>query len=189
MGQSTQELTSDIEQTRRSLSDDIDELNDKVNPGRVMERRKEAARNRLGSLRDKVMGSAADARQGTATAGESVQDAGRGAMQSIEQRTEGNPLAAGLVAFGAGMLISALVPASDKEQQAAQRVVDTAKEQSRPLMDRARSAGQEMGQHLKESAAGAAEDLKAGAQQSAQHVKEEGRSSAETVKQDAQRQM
>jgi hypothetical protein len=51
---------ADIEATRASLSRDIDELTDKVNPTRVVERRKEAAKGRLGSIRDKVMGAAPD---------------------------------------------------------------------------------------------------------------------------------
>jgi hypothetical protein len=40
---------ADIEETRANLTRDIDELTDKVNPTRVVERRKEAAKGRLGS--------------------------------------------------------------------------------------------------------------------------------------------
>ena len=61
MGQNTEELTTtpaDIEATRADLTRNIDELSDKVSPQRVVERRKEAARNSLSSVRDKIMGSA-----------------------------------------------------------------------------------------------------------------------------------
>jgi hypothetical protein len=202
MGQNSEELTTtsmtttgttagttgttttpaDIEETRANLTRDIDELTDKVTPSRVVERRKQAARSRLGSVKDKVMGSASgatggvkdkvmgsasNARSGVSSAGGSVSDTAsgaastvsdtaHGALGTIESRTEGNPLAAGLIAFGAGMLISALIPASEKEAQAAQKAVETAKEHGQPVMDHAKSVGQEMGQNLKESAADAA---------------------------------
>src|SRR3954452_9199328 len=231
MGQNSEELTTtsmtttgttagtpgtpttpaDIEETRANLTRDIDELTDKVTPSRVVERRKQAARSRLGSVKDKVMGSASgatggvkdkvmgsasNARSGVSSAGGSVSDTAsgaastvsdtaHGALGTIESRTEGNPLAAGLIAFGAGMLISALIPASEKEAQAAQKAVETAKEHGQPVMDHAKSVGQEMGQNLKESAADAAQEVKATAQDSAQNVKQEGQSSAQTVKQDA----
>ena len=98
---------------------------------------------------------------------------------------QGNPLAAGLVAFGAGMLISALVPASEKEARVAQQAVDAAKEHGQPLVDEAKSVGQQVGQDLKESAQASAQQVKASAQDSVETVKAEGQSSAETVKQDA----
>ena len=65
MGQNTEELSTtpaDIEATRADLSRNIDELSDKVSPQRVVERRKQAARNSLSSVRDKLMGSAQDVR-------------------------------------------------------------------------------------------------------------------------------
>jgi Protein of unknown function (DUF3618) len=228
MGQNSEELSTtrvtttetsgtttpaDIEATRANLTRDIDELSDKVSPARVVERRKQAARSRLGTVRDKVMGSssgsrntpglkdkvmgsASSASSGVSSVGSSVSDTASGAVSSvsdtaqgalgtIESRTEGNPLAAGLIAFGAGMLISALIPASEKEAQAAQKAVEAAKEHGQPVMEQAKSVGQEMGQNLKESAADAAQEVKATAADSAQTVKQEGQSSAQTVKEEA----
>ena len=214
MGQNSEELTTttttpttgttttpaDIEATRANLTRDIDELSDKVSPARVVERRKEAAKGRLGSVRekvmgsasgtstsvkDRVMGSASNTRSTVSSAGGSVSDTAQGALGTIESKTEGNPLIAGLVAFGTGMLISSLIPASQKEAQAAQKAVEAAKEHGQPVMDEAKSVGQEMGQNLKESAADAAQEVKATAQDSAQTVKQEGQSSAQTVKDEA----
>ncbi len=200
MGTRAEELSTtpeDIEATRADLSRNIDELADKVSPTRVVHRQKQAAKGRLSSLKDKMMGSASGARGSVASAGGSMTDSASGAMSSVsdtahgavgtlESRTEGNPLAAGLVAFGAGMLISALIPASEKEAQAAQQLVETAKDKGRPLMEEARSVGQEMGQNLKESATEAAQEVKSTAQDSAATVKEEGQSSARTVKDQGQ---
>jgi ElaB/YqjD/DUF883 family membrane-anchored ribosome-binding protein len=185
MGQSTEELTQDIEATRRELSRDVDELGDKVSPSRVVQRRKEAAKSRLGSIRDKVMGSASDGKHSASSAGTSVSDTASGAVDTIQDKTEGNPLAAGLIAFGAGMLIASLIPASEKETEAARRAVDAAKEHGQPVLDEAKSIGQDMGQNLKETATQAASDVQSTAQDSAQRVKDEGKSSAQTVKSDA----
>jgi ElaB/YqjD/DUF883 family membrane-anchored ribosome-binding protein len=136
MGKSAEELNTDLESSRQQLSRNIDELNDKVNPQRVIRRRKDAAVSGMGSLRDRVMGTASDTRDrassaaGNTVAGatETASQAAQGAVGTIEHRTQGSPLAAGLVAFGAGMLVSALVPASDKEADAVQRAVDAARE-------------------------------------------------------------
>ena len=49
-----------IEDTRRELSYDVDALNEKVNPARVMDRRVTAAKGRITRVKEKVMGSAPD---------------------------------------------------------------------------------------------------------------------------------
>ena len=187
MGQNAEELTTtpaDIEATRTSLTRDIDELTDKVSPSRVLDRRKAAAKGRMGSLRDKVMGSATNvgsSLSGTASsATESISDTATGAFNGLESRAQGNPLAAGVVAFGAGMLISALIPASEKEAQAAQKLTQVAKDQGQPLIDEAKSVGQDMASDLKESAADTAQQVQATAQDSVETVKQEGQSSAQT---------
>jgi gas vesicle protein len=197
MGQDTEGLTTtpaDIDATRANLSRDIDELTDKVSPGRVVERRKQAAKGRLGSVRDKVMGAVPMSGSGSngggvgskvSDAAGSVSDSAGGAVDAIGSKAQGNPLAAGLVAFGAGMLISALIPASQKEAEVAQRAVDAAKEHGQPVLDEAKSVGQQMGQDLKDSATESAQQVKETAQDSVENVKQEGQSSAQTVKDQA----
>ena len=99
---------------------------DKVSPQRVVERRKEAAKNSLSSVRDKIMGSADKAKSqavelgsgvssSASDAAASVKGSAQSAVGTLESTTAGNPLAAGAVAFGAGVLIAALLPASEKE--------------------------------------------------------------------------
>jgi ElaB/YqjD/DUF883 family membrane-anchored ribosome-binding protein len=182
VGQSTEELTRDIEQTRRNLSQDVDELSDKVSPGRIVQRRKEAATSKLRSVRESVMGSAQDSVQSMSSTGQSVGDTASGAVQTIEDRAQGNPLAAGLVAFGAGMVLGSLIPASRTEAQATRRTMHIAREQGQPVIDEAKAAGQELAQQLKQSAGEAAQEVKSSAQDSAQHVTEEAKASGEHVK-------
>lgn len=195
MGQGTEEqLTGQIADTRQDLSRDVDALYDKVSPGRMVERRKEAVRGRLSGFKDSVMGSAGSAggtaqgaagsvKDTAANATSAVAGTAQSAVGTIERQTQGAPLAAGMVAFGAGMVISALIPASEKETQAAQRLTEAV--QDSPIVDEAKAVGQEIGDNLKESATQAAQEVKASAQDSAASLKEEGQSSAQTVKEEA----
>jgi len=192
MGQSTEELTSQIEDTRGRMASDLDALQDKVSPSAIVQRRKEATRNRLSSVRDKVMGSAqsaggsvGDKVPSPAGVASSVQGGVQSGVSSAQDRVQGSPLAAGLVAFGAGLVIASLLPASKAEAEAAHRVVETAKDKGQPLVDDAKQAGQQLGQDLKDRATEAAQQVKESAADSAQQVKGEAQSSAESVKAEA----
>lgn len=208
MGQSTEELSTQIAGTRENLASDLDALQDRVSPSAIVERRKEAARGRLRSVRDKVMGTAHDTRT-TAAAGAgsavgtakdsahgavgsaqsavgSARDAASGAADTAQEKFQGAPLAAGLVAFGAGMIIASLFPAAEKETVVAAKVVDTAKEQGQPLVEQAKSVGSDIAQQAGEQAKQAAQEVKDTAQQGAEEVKSHGQSAADSVRSEAQ---
>ena len=115
----------------------------------------------------------------------SVSDSASSTVDTLAERAQGNPLAAGLVAFGAGMVISALLPASEKETRLAHQAVEAAKEHGQPVLEEAKSVGQQVGADLKDSAVESAQQVKDTAQESVATVKAEGQSSAQTVKDDA----
>jgi hypothetical protein len=208
-----------IEDTRRELSYDVDALNEKVNPSRVMDRRVTAAKGRMTNLKEKVMGTAQDSTsqaqyraqhaagtvqgaasnaansvQGAASsAADSVQSAASSAVGAVQQapdtvvrQTQGNPLAAGLIAFGVGWLVSSLLPASEKEKQLAQQAETAVKEHKDALLEPAKQAAQEIGDQLKPAAQEAVESVKATAQDAATTVSEEGKSAAADVQGQAQ---
>jgi hypothetical protein len=197
-----------IEDTRRELSYDVDALNEKVNPARVVDRRVTAARGRITTLKEKVMGSAHDTTyraqgvasdaagsvQGAASnAADSVQNAASSAVGAVQQapdtivrQTQGNPLAAGLIAFGVGWLVSSLMPASEKERQLAQQAESAVKEHKDALLEPAKQAAQEIGEQLKPAAQQAAESVKATAQDAATTVTEEGKAATADVQGQAQ---
>jgi hypothetical protein len=197
-----------IEDTRRELSYDVDALNEKVNPARVVDRRVTAARGRITNLREKVMGSAHDTTyraqgvasdaagsvQGAASsAADSVQNAASSAVGAVQQapdtivrQTQGNPLAAGLIAFGVGWLVSSLMPASEKERQLAQQAESAVKEHKDALLEPAKQAAQEIGDQLKPAAQQAVESVKTTAQDAATTVTEEGKAAAADVQGQAQ---
>ena len=192
-----------IEDTRRELSYDVDALNEKVNPARVVDRRVTAAKGRMTNLKEKVMGSAHDTTyhaQGAASnaagsvqsaassAADSVQGAAASAATAVQQapdaivrQTQGNPLAAGLIAFGVGWLVSSLLPASEKEKQLAQQAETAIRENKDALLEPAKQVAQEIGDELKPAAQQAVESVKATAQDAASTVAEEGKSAAADV--------
>lgn len=185
MGTSTEELSNDIAETRQSMTANVDALQDKVSPSAIVERRKQAARSRVLGARDKVMGTVHQVGSSSSStshgAVDSVKDTAQGAVSGAQDRVQGAPLAAGLVAFGAGMIVSALIPASEKEAVAAGHVVDAAKEHGQPVMDEAKSMAQEVAQNVKETAVDATQEVKDAAAGGADRVRSEGQSSTDEV--------
>jgi hypothetical protein len=180
MGSTPEELNTEIAGTRESLATDLDALQDRVSPQAVLDRRKAAVRSRAEGLRSRVMGSD-DSSGGLSSAGSS-------AVDTAQHKVEGSPLVAGMVAFFAGMLVSAAIPATRTESRLSQKAVDTAKEHGQPAADAMKSAGQDMAEGLKDSAQQAVQEVKTSTQQSAQRVQQEGRSSAEEVRAQSQSQ-
>jgi gas vesicle protein len=192
-----------IEETRSNLSYDVDALNEKVNPTRVVDRRVGKAKSSVTGLRDRVFGAAQETGQhaggvasnaaGTvqgaaSSAAGSVQDAASTAADAVQQapaalksQAQGNPLAAGLIAFGVGWLVSSLLPTSEKEKQLASQAETAVKEHSQPLVDQAKNVAQEIGDNLKPAAQEAVESVKATAQEGVETVKSEGQSAAQDV--------
>ncbi|MGC4787009.1 DUF3618 domain-containing protein [Micromonospora sp. DT178] len=208
----------EIENTRNELSSDVDALADKVNPRRIAGERVGQARGAFTRAREKVMGvqsdghgtaqrmshatgqrisHAADSARGfgeqsrdqmSHMAG-SVRDEARSLGQQSRQQAQGNPLAAGLIAFGAGLLVSSLIPPSRPERQWAGQARDMVGEHSDQLRAQAghlreqagqvgREMGREMGHNLREPAQQAARSVGSTAVSGASAVRDEGRSAA-----------
>ena len=176
------QIRAQIEQTRGNLSEDVNALADQVNPKNVVRRKTQKVTGVLGAAKDSVMGSASDAQTGAGHTLSAVGDAATDAPTQVARRTQGNPLAAGLIAFGAGMLLAALLPASDRERE----VAATVKDKAEPLTDEVKDAAQQAGQHLKQPAQDAMDSIKDSATDAAATVKDEGRSAALDVRDDAQ---
>jgi len=135
------------------------------------------ARDRMGRAGDRMSEWADDA-----------QHAMHQAPAQLRGRTAGNPLAAGLIAFGAGLLLSSLIPASRAEQRAAEGL----REQAAPLVDEAKQAARQLREDLEPAARDAAGRLKESAAEAASHLKDEGKDTVQDLKaesQDAARQV
>lgn len=181
-------LREDIEQTRSRLSDNVDALADQANPAHMAKRQVSKVKAATGRFLDRVLGTAEDVRDAAVDtaqqAVEGVQEAAEGvsarahdvvesvadAPAAARRQTQGNPLAAGVVAFGLGLLLAAAFPPSRKERELAQAV----KEQAKPLTDQIVAAGQEVVENLAEPAQEAFDSLKESATEAVQHVQAEG---------------
>ncbi|WP_434612517.1 DUF3618 domain-containing protein [Arthrobacter sp. A5] len=177
MSQTPEEIRREIDNTRGRLSTDVDAMADKVNPANVAHRQTEKVRNTLRQTKERIMGAADDASD---SAQQTAQDAGetvRSMPGKISSQTQGNPLAAGLIAFGAGWLLSALIPASDAEKHLA----SVAKDKAQPLIDEVTDAAKQVAGDMQEPARNAVEEVKGTAQHSAETIKSEATSAASDV--------
>lgn len=176
------EIRAQIANTRAELSTDVDELGEKVSPGQIAKRQVGRVKGSVMKVRNSVMGAADSSTSSAGGAMSSVQDAVSGAPGQVKQQTQGNPMAAGVIAFGAGMLLSSLFPASRPEAQAAAAV----KQQAQPLVDQVTGAAKDAASNLQEPAQQALESVKSTAADAADTVKDEGTSAADDVKVQAQ---
>ncbi|MEU4605641.1 DUF3618 domain-containing protein [Kribbella sp. NPDC023972] len=189
MAEDPEQLKRDIEQTRRNVGRDVDALTEKVSPSRVVGRRVDRARSGVHRFREQVMGSVGDT---AGSAMSSVQDAGSkvgdtvgSAPDMARARTRGTPLAAGVIAFAAGWVAAAVLPASTKERELAQGAKDTAMDAAGPVKEQAAQMAQEVKENLQEPAQEAVQQVRQSASQAAGEVADEGRSAAQQVAGDA----
>ena len=189
MSENPDVIRADIEATRARLGTNVDAVADKVTPSHIVQRQtdkvKENVKDAVFGVKEKVMGAAdhtADnVHSAAGSAGAHVSDAGSAvaaAPTQLKAKTQGNPLAAGLIAFGAGLLVSSLIPASQKEREAA----DALKTAAEPLTAELTDAAKHVAEGLKEPAQEAMENVKATAVDATEHVKADGQTAVADVK-------
>lgn len=193
-------LRQDIERTRASLTRDVDLLAEKTSPRQV-------ARRRWTAAKEKVMGTTEHARHATGDTASALQDRASSAAgtvsdkasqlgdkagsaahgvadtvrdtpQAVTRQTQGNPLAAGIIAFGVGMLAATLIPVTDAERRAGQQL----KENAGDLTDRVKDVANEMKDDVSGTVQEAAGQVKETAQDAARTTRQQARSSAQDAK-------
>jgi uncharacterized protein YjbJ (UPF0337 family) len=188
-------LRAEIARTRAELSDNVDTLTDTANPKNVANRQVDKVKSAARGVREHLMG-APDDPSDSGTLGEradtvkgtasgvlgSAQDRASGALDTVsdapsqvQRKTRGNPLAAGLIAFGIGYLISSA--SSEKEQEAASRL----QEKAAPLTDKVRDAASDVADQLREPAQQAAASIKDTATDAVANVKDQGTTAKDDV--------
>lgn len=145
-----------------------------------------SAQHAVGTLSDRASSATGTVTDATSSAASTASEALANAPQAARRQAQGNPMAAGLIAFGAGWLISSLLPASQREQELAQQAKDRAGDLAQPVADVAKQAAAEVKDHLQEPAQQAVAQVKDTAQQAGRTVAEEGRSAAGQVQERAQ---
>jgi len=199
MGQNTEELRREIEQTRNGLGDTLEAIGDRVSPSRAVQRRKNRMTGALRTARERVMGVGADTRhaigdgthsfatsvkEGTASVKDGVAGTAGSAVETLHQmpqrattQTQGSPMAAGAIAFGIGFIAAAAFPPSRVERQAAGGLVE-------PIKAEMSTAAHEVADHLKEPAQEALGAVKSTAAEGAQSVQGSAKDAAQATKQE-----
>jgi len=154
MAQEPNRIREDIAATRSELTRDVDALADRTVPRRVARRRWNEVKDKVPTLSDTVMGTPGNGGNGGRKAKESLHSAMdtmehaaaetgervseiasnvagtvRQAPAAVADRTSGNPIAAGLIAFGIGLLAASLIPTTEMEKQAGEQL----KQRQRPV--------------------------------------------------------
>jgi gas vesicle protein len=192
MSENPDAIRADIEATRARLGTNVDAVADKVTPSNIVHRQTDKVKDAVFGVKDKIMGTAEDAMDSVGSAvggagsavGSTLGDAGSAigdAPHQVAVKAQGSPLAAGLIAFGAGLLVSSLIPASTKEREAAQSIKTAAE----PLTTQLTEAAKDVAQGLQEPAQEAMENVKTTAADAVENVKGEGQSAVSDVKDSA----
>lgn len=188
MAERTEELRDKIDQNRGDIGYTVDQLQNRVSPGRVTARGRYRMRRWWIDTRDRVMGNDEPAYpwespsqgigQRVEAMGERASEIVSGAGETIantpnvvRRQTRGNPLAAGFVAFGGGLLVGTLLPESQAESRAAQRLEPALS----GMAEEAREIGKDVAEDIKTSAGEAMEEVKDTASTAAEEVKDEAR--------------
>jgi hypothetical protein len=143
---------------------------------------KDAVADRAYAAKDAVADRAYGAKDTASQKASEARDAVREAPRRMKRRAQGNPLAAGVVAFGLGMLVSSLIPSSEKEREAVSQLQGNLE----PVKEKATEVAKDVGESLKPAAQEAAASVKTTAQEGVQTVRQEGQSAAQDVKDQAQ---
>lgn len=223
MAERTDELREDIERRRHNISHTVDQVQNRVSPGRMMARGRYRMRRWLIDTKDQLMGNdepyypwqgtetdhreprdsrgegASMTEQMSETAsrgadrasemasevGHQVSDAASTATEAMKQapqqlrrQTRGNPMAAGLIAFGGGLLVGSLLPETRAEHEMTSRLEPA----MATAMSEAKEAGREVAEDLKDDARDSMESVKEAGAEAGQHLKEDAREAAERTR-------
>ncbi len=193
MAEAPDHIRDDIELTRAQLAHNVDRLADKTSPTRVAQRGWQNTKAKVRGVSDRVMGTAHDGgstmHDKTSAVAETVKDKTSGAVDAVKdtagdvagrvqqapaaarRQTQGNPVAAGLIAFGAGLLVASLLPATEMEKRAGRQVRDHADDLIDPLKEPLSAAAHDLGDSAKDAAAAVRDSAKDAAHTTGQSAK------------------
>lgn len=180
---SPEEIRREIEATRADMGGTLTEIEDRVSPAKIRERQTQRVKGRWNSMQESVMGPSERSDPRHRREGADVGERLSQAPEQVTSRAQGNPLAAGLIAFGAGLLAAAVIPSSEREQQAVGELRDRYEE---PVRRELQSAGQQAKEELQPQAQQAAQQVQQTAQEGAQRTRDDAQSSAQQVRGQAQ---
>ncbi|MGK5743139.1 DUF3618 domain-containing protein [Micromonospora sp. URMC 103] len=145
----------------------------------------DSMRHMGGQATDSMRNMGNQAGQRMSSAADSVRNEARSLGQQSREQAHGNPLAVGLIAFGAGLLISSLIPPTRQERQLAGQARDMVGGHSDQLRQQVRHQATQVGQNIGKDMRGFAQDAARSVGSSAvkglSAIGQEGRSAAHDV--------
>jgi hypothetical protein len=178
-----------IERSRADLAATADDLHDRLSPrqaaGRKVARVKSRAGGVIDTTRRVVIGGPVGQVQQVATrasdtasslAGTAADGLGT-APARLKSTAEGNPIAAGVVAFGLGLLAATVFGASATEREMAASIGG----QLAPVKEHLQEAAQEIGTTVRDSAQEAAHQVQGTAGSATQELAQQGKTAAAEV--------
>lgn len=167
MASQSDQLTEEIAATRARMDGTLDDVAERAGPGRLKQR----ARRALESTRETIMGTAGDAQ-------ERVSETTRQAGSTVREQSN-SPLAAGVVAFGAGLLAGSVVPESRTENKLSREVQHKIQD---PLREHGQEAVEQVSDQVGERASQAKDRVVAEARDAKDDVSSDLRARGEAVK-------
>jgi hypothetical protein len=173
MGTPDAELSRTAEADRVRMSETLDAIGDRTSPARIVERHNPAIMQRLRHAREAVMGSPDYQEPLLASPRPHAPDTSDTATEPVQ----GNPLAAGLVAFGIGALVATAFPKTHTEQ----RLVHSGRPQLDHAMQELREAGNHVVAEFEDRAATAQQELSSTVKDAASQVAEQTAASVQQL--------
>jgi CHASE3 domain sensor protein len=112
----------------------------------------------------------------------SAADAVSSAPQAVRRRAQGNPLAAGLIAFGAGWLAASLIKSSRYERKLLDQAKERLGEGLEPMTQQAKQVAADVTENLREPAQQAIDSVRSTASDAASTVADHARAAANELR-------
>jgi len=167
MGATPDQLTNQLAAERQAISRDLEAIGEHISPGQIAHRRSAAAKARLNSAKQRVMGTADNATGKVKESASSMADTLTDSPETARRAVQGNPLAVGLIAFGAGLLIGTVLPETETESNLLSTVqpeledfAASAAESVRDVTESMKPELREAGEGIKQTATDAAHAVK-----------------------------
>jgi gas vesicle protein len=166
MSADSQQIRSDIDQTRAQMGDTVEALGYKAD---VPTRAKESVQDKVQSVKSKVTGATPDAGQV------------KGGAKQAASTAQSNPLGLAVGAVAVGFLAGMLIPETQKEHEAlgemSDQVTGQLKDTAQEALDHGKQVAQQTAQAAKETAQQAAQDhgeqLKDSARENAEQTRDQ----------------
>jgi hypothetical protein len=208
MAQDADELRAQIDAQRSEITGTVEQIENRIRPGRIMARRRDRIRRTMIDWKDSVFGNdepdyphmgwypaaqnpyasgALDRRDdrdddtGLMARASGTVSSVSDAPDMVRRQTRGNPIAAGLIAAGAGWLIGGVLPRSERERSMARRIEPALSDAA----DVVKHEGQELAGELREPVREATDEVKHTGEAAIADLRDEAKDAAGSVRESA----